>query len=221
MDFSLLAVATTVVVAHFIALVSPGPDFLLIVKSTMKNTKRTALGVAFGIALANGLYIALCIVGVGAILTSSLIVMTVLKILGGLFLMYVAYQALLSKRSDYAFINEASDANTRNESSSFAKESITGFISGISNPKNVIFYLSLFSVVLTNDISLWFKVGLGVWMTALVFFWDAFIVIVLSQKNVRKTFSGMAFYIDKAAGSLLGVVGVKLVGSAILDDSRI
>ena len=51
------------------------------------------MGVALGIASANGLYIALCILGVASILATSLVVMTALKILGGIFLIYVAYSA--------------------------------------------------------------------------------------------------------------------------------
>ena len=47
----------TVIVAHLLALISPGPDFLLVVRSAIRNTRRKALGVALGIAFANGFYI--------------------------------------------------------------------------------------------------------------------------------------------------------------------
>ena len=63
---SALPVITTVVLAHFLALVSPGPDFLLVVRSALRNTRQRALGVACGIALANAIYIGLCIIGVGS-----------------------------------------------------------------------------------------------------------------------------------------------------------
>ncbi|EAB8791395.1 lysine transporter LysE, partial [Salmonella enterica subsp. enterica] len=39
-----------VALAHFIALISPGPDFLLIIKSTLRNSRRVAFGVVSGIA---------------------------------------------------------------------------------------------------------------------------------------------------------------------------
>ena len=81
----------TVVLAHLIALLSPGPDFILVVKSGIRNTTKNAIGVAFGIASANAIYIILCLIGVGAILASSIVVMTVIKVLGGIFLIYIAF----------------------------------------------------------------------------------------------------------------------------------
>lgn len=59
MTLEIFAIITTVVVAHFLALISPGPDFLLIVKSAVRNKKTQAIGVAFGIASANAIYISL------------------------------------------------------------------------------------------------------------------------------------------------------------------
>lgn len=221
MDLGLAAIMTTVVVAHFIALVSPGPDFLLVVRSAVRNTKSRALGVAFGISAANGVYITLCIVGVGAVLATSYVIMMALKIAGGLFLLYVAFLAIRSKRSDYAFISEENAQARPLEGNTFGKEFLTGFISGISNPKNILFYLSLFSVVLTSEVSIWFRIALGIWMTVLVFLWDAFIIFVLSQDRVRRVFSKIAFYVDKAAGSILGLIGLKLVESAVLEEQRI
>ena len=52
---------------HFLALLSPGPDFFLIVRSALVNGRRVATGVCVGIALANGVYIALAIGGVAAL----------------------------------------------------------------------------------------------------------------------------------------------------------
>ena len=217
MELGDLGVVVTVVAAHLIALLSPGPDFILVVKSGIRNTAKNAIGVAFGIASANAIYIILCLVGVGAILASSIVVMTPIKVLGGLFLTYIAFTALKSKRKDYDFINQSIDRENRNQSS-FLKEFNTGFLSGILNPKNPIFYLSLFSLVLDNHVSIWLKVGLGTWMTCLVFLWDAFIILVLSQEKVKRVFSRIAFYVDKLAGTILGLVGLKLFQSAVVQE---
>lgn len=78
-------IIATVVVAHFLALISPGPDFLLVIRSALRNNRRRAVGVALGIALANGIYIVLCMVGVGAAIAHSIWLMFLLKIMGGIF----------------------------------------------------------------------------------------------------------------------------------------
>lgn len=213
MELELILMFFTVALAHFLALLSPGPDFVLVVKSAVRNDRNKAMGVAVGISSANAFYIALCLIGVGAILASSVWLMITLKVIGGLFLIFLAIQALKAKKSDYAGLAIASDKNTANKAS-FGREFITGFMSGILNPKNLLFYLSLFTVVLTNDVSLAFKVVLGVWMTLVVFCWDTAIIFLLSSRKVREKFTKLAYYIDKLTGAILGVVGFSIVKSA-------
>ncbi|MGK0256173.1 MAG: threonine/homoserine/homoserine lactone efflux protein, partial [Arcobacteraceae bacterium] len=180
MDINLISIFITVAIAHFLALLSPGPDFVLILKSAIKNNPKAALGVVLGITSANALYITLCLIGIGSILASSIYIMIGLKILGGLFLMYLALQSLLAKKSSYA---ELSIKNIKTEivNVNFWKEFITGFMSAILNPKNLLFYLSLFTLILTKDVNLTFKIILAVWMTTVVFLWDSVIIFILSK----------------------------------------
>ncbi|WP_444912476.1 LysE family translocator [Microbulbifer sp. PAAF003] len=215
MEISLIGMFVTVAVAHFLALLSPGPDFVLVVKSAIRNDRSKAIGVAAGISSANALYIALCLIGVGSILASSVPVMIALKIIGGLFLIFLAVQALRAKKSDYS--NLAIESNDENESikTTFMKEFITGFMSGILNPKNLLFYLSLFTVVLTSDVSLYFKLALGIWMTLVVFVWDTAIIYLLSANKVRNQFTKLSYYIDKVTGAILGMIGFTIVRSAL------
>ncbi len=215
----IISIISTVVIAHFLALISPGPDFLLVVRSALRNSRRRAIGVALGISLANGIYIVLCIIGVGAAIAHSLWLMMTLKIVGGVFLLYIAYHAIKARQQDYAFLATDQQVYENKHAPSFLKEFLLGMASGLSNPKNIIFYLSLFSVVLTPQITTSLTVGLGIWMTLLVFAWDAMIIFVLSQQKVRKTFSKMAYYFDKVAGALLGFMGYKLLESALKENA--
>lgn len=218
MDFQLFATFATVALAHFLALLSPGPDFVLVVKSAVQNRGKTAIGVAAGIASANAVYIALCLIGVGAIFASSIVFLTMMKLAGGLFLTYLAFTALKAKRSDYSNIAVVKDGLV--SQSTFFKEFSTGFLSGILNPKNPLFYLSLFTVVLNSDISMIFKVALGIWMTLIVFVWDAFIIFVLSKNKIRNLFNKTSFYIDKCTGTILGAFGLTLIYSSLFESRK-
>ncbi|MFV0575255.1 MAG: LysE family transporter [Vibrio sp.] len=194
---------------------SPGPDFVLVVKSAIKNKRKNAVGVALGISLANAVYIALCLVGVGTILAASVPLMISLKIIGGLFLIYLAINALKARKDAYDSLSVSNSDVDNAVQKTFFYELTTGFMSGILNPKNLLFYLSLFTVVLTNDVSFGFKVALGIWMTTIVFLWDTAIIFLLSTNKVRNRFTKLAFYIDKITGAVLGIIGFTIVKSAI------
>ena len=216
MDVNLLGIFITVAIAHFLALLSPGPDFVLVVKSAIKNEGKNAIGVALGITSANAVYIGLCLIGVGSILAASITVMIVLKIIGGLFLIYIAVQALRARKSSYNNLDMAESTNSSSNKSTFLKEFITGFMSGILNPKNLLFYLSLFTVVLTPEVGFAFKLALGIWMTVIVFLWDLSIIFLLSTRTIRSKFTKTAYYIDKVTGVLLGLIGFAIVKSALV-----
>jgi len=213
MDVNLLAIFVTVAIAHFLALLSPGPDFVLVVKSAIRNDGKSAIGIALGIASANALYIGLCLIGVGSILATSVTVMIVLKVIGGLFLIYLAVQALRASKDSYKGLDIAKSSHSNKVT--FFKEFFTGFMSGILNPKNLLFYLSLFTVVLTPEVGLAFKVGLGIWMTVIVFLWDLSIIFFLSTPKVRSKFTKLAYYIDKVTGAVLGLIGFAIIKSAL------
>lgn len=215
MDISLLGVFATVALAHFLALLSPGPDFVLVVKSAVKNNGKNAVGIALGIASANAVYIGLCLMGVGAILAASVPVMIALKIVGGLFLIYLAIQAFRARKSSYNEFEVGDALSSDSNKTTFLKEFFIGFMSGILNPKNLLFYLSLFTVVLTNEVGLAFKMALAAWMTAVVFFWDVAIIFFLSKGKVRSKFTKVAYYVDKVTGAILGVIGFTIVKSAL------
>lgn len=51
--------------AHFVALLSPGPDFFLLVGYAVRYRMRDSTGLCVGIAVGNGLYILLAIIGWG------------------------------------------------------------------------------------------------------------------------------------------------------------
>lgn len=215
MDINLFSIFVTVAIAHFLALLSPGPDFVLVVKSAIRNEGKNAIGVALGIASANALYIGLCLIGVGSILAASVTIMIVLKVIGGLFLIYLAIQALRASKKSYNNLNMPEINNANTTRSTFFKEFITGFMSGILNPKNLLFYLSLFTVVLTPEVGFIFKLSLGIWMTTAVFLWDLSIIFLLSTPKVRKKFTKLAYYIDKVTGAILGIIGFAIVKSAL------
>lgn len=215
MEIGLVSIFAAVAIAHFLALLSPGPDFILVVKSALKGNRKNAIGVALGIATANAVYIGLCLIGVGAILASSVSLMIALKVIGGLFLIYLAFHALKAPKNAYQNLTVDSENVPILSSFSFLKEFVTGFLSGILNPKNLLFYLSLFTVALTPEINFQFKLILGVWMTLVVFLWDVTIIYLLSRDSVRKKFTKVAFYIDKITGVILCAIGFSVVKSAL------
>ncbi|ARU04219.1 lysine transporter LysE [Comamonas serinivorans] len=205
-----------IALAHFLALLSPGPDFFLLVKTSLRHSARVGLGAALGIAMGNAVYIGLCLVGVGALLSRSVPLMIGLKLAGGLFLMWLGWKALRARRADYAALAQSDSVPVQAERGAFVRAWAAGLASALLNPKNLLFYLSLFTVVLTPGVGLGVQLGLGVWMTAVVLAWDAAIVLLLAKPVVRRRFARMAFVLDKLTGLVLGGMGTRIVQTVLV-----
>jgi threonine/homoserine/homoserine lactone efflux protein len=215
MNLNEATVVVSVALAHFFALLSPGADFVLIVRSGMTKPFRRAIGVAIGISAANGVYIALCLAGLGPFIAGSPASLRILKIAGGVYLCWLGATGLRSKRSaDRVFSGMPAQGDSTAPEGTAHRETVAGFLSSLLNPKLPLFYFGLFSLALGKGLSMTIRLALGAWMAAIVFLWDACILFALTRPRVRTSFLRRVRLIDRATGLVLLVVGVMVLFSA-------
>ena len=195
--------------AHFLALLSPGPDFFLIVRSAVINGARVASGVCVGLALANGVYIGLAISGV-AVLQEVAGLFAVLKWAGCAYLAWLGWR-FLTVRGETPKPEMHGAAKT---SGNWWRECRVGFLSGILNPKNSLFYASLFSLGFERGTSFGVQLGYGVWMFAAVLIWDLCIARAAGHPPIVRRFMAHVRKVERITGVVLlgiaaGIVGVR------------
>ena len=194
--------------AHFLALLSPGPDFFLIVRSAVINGARVASGVCVGIALANGVYIGLAISGV-AVLQEVAGLFAVLKWAGCAYLAWLGWR-FLTVRGE-ALTPELRDAGRQR--GSWWHECRVGFLSGILNPKNSLFYASLFSLGFERDTTFGVQLAYGVWMFAVVLLWDLCIARAAGHPPVVRRFMMHVRTVERITGAVLLGIAATIVGA--------
>ena len=194
--------------AHFLALLSPGPDFFLIVRSAVVNGARVASGVCVGIALANGVYIGLAIGGV-AVLQEVTGLFAVLKWAGCAYLAWLGWRFLTVR--DETLAPEAEARAVRR--GSWWRECRVGFLSGILNPKNSLFYASLFSLGFERDTPFGVQLAYGVWMFAVVLLWDLCIARAAGHPPVVRRFMMHVRTVERITGAVLLGIAATIVGA--------
>lgn len=188
--------------AHFLALLSPGPDFFLILSRSLRRA-RPQYQLCCGIAVANGVHIILAVSGVG--LLGSL--MTWMKYLGGGYLIYLGVALLSTSRQEFIEMKERAEGQqVPSGKSGFC----VGFYSALLNPKNPIFYLSLFSQLVDQATSLPTRSFYGMWMVGVVLLWNLLISAVLGSPKVHSRLSGFIYGAEKICGVLLASLGIFL-----------
>lgn len=114
---------------------APGPDNLMVLSIGMSQGRRE--GIAFGLGCALGClsHTLLAVVGVSALIASSVEAFSVLKICGGLYLVWLGINALRSA-GGASIKGDGSDRKT--SGALFLK----GILANVINPKVILFFLS-------------------------------------------------------------------------------
>jgi RhtB (resistance to homoserine/threonine) family protein len=204
----------TIVVAHALAVASPGPDFALVLRQSLHHGRRAALWSSVGIGCGLSIHITYCILGLGFVLKNSAVALAVVKWLGAAYLAWIGIQALRSRprRDD---IDLRGNTEPPGDRAAWA----TGFLVNVLNPKAALFFVSLFPLAVSPHTPRLVQVGYGAWMTVTTVMWFSFVSLVFTQEAVRRSFLQHGHWIDRALGVVFLGFAASLVfakfGSAV------
>ncbi|NKY54450.1 LysE family translocator [Nocardia vermiculata] len=198
--------------AHFLALLSPGPDFFLIAHSSMATGWRRAAAACAGIAAANAVFIAAAFAGL-SILRPGTLAFTAVQIAGAGFLVYLGTRFLRSAGS--TAIESAPPGVPVRTAARWWKLAVTGFASAALNPKNALFYASL-AAVLVAGTSAGHLAGYGIWMVTVVLLWDLLIAVLIGNQVVLTRFARALPLLERASGVALIALGAGILLVAVM-----
>jgi RhtB (resistance to homoserine/threonine) family protein len=185
----------TVALAHVLAVVSPGPDFAIVLRQSLHHGRRTALWTSIGIGCGLCVHITYCLLGLGLVLKNSAVALETVKWLGAAYLAWIGVQALRS-RAKTEDINLSSGASAPSVRAAWS----TGFFVNLFNPKAALFFIALFPLAVSTTTPKWVQVGYGLWMTLSTMAWFSFVSVVFTKAEVRRAFLRHGHWIDRALG---------------------
>jgi RhtB (resistance to homoserine/threonine) family protein len=206
-----LAEFLTVALIHLLAVASPGPDFAVVVRESVAHGRRAGTYTAMGVGTAIFLHVGYSLLGIGLIVSQSIVLFNALKWAAAGYLLYIGFKALRAKPASAsdAPINIAAGERT-------ARGAFTsGFITNGLNPKATLFFLSLFTVVINPHTPLWVQAGYGVYLAVATGIWFCLVARLFSQARVRAGFARMGHWFDRAMGGVLVALGLKLAFTEI------
>ncbi len=189
--------------AHFVALLSPGQDFFLIIAHSIRHRLHGSRFICLGIALGNAIYIALVILG-WANIRENQMAFAAVEVAGAIYLLWIGQKLLRSKKTDSLFETEHVKAPSE------MNQLLLGLNSALLNPKNALFYMSLMTVILGNEVTLTQQISCGVWMFFAVLLWDLLIATAIGRPRIQKHLKASIHIIERVAGLVLIFFGVTL-----------
>ncbi len=190
-----------------VALMSPGPDFVMAVRNSVMYSRRAGMFTALGFAAGVAVHMTYTIAGLAAIIAQSVFLFSVLKYIGAGYLFYVGFKALQSK----GFAQDTDTAAGAPLPSMSAWHALrSGFITNLFNPKATMFCLALFSQIIHPDYTLTVQTLFGATCVIMTALWFSLVATVLTTPTIKAQFLRCAKWIDRTCGAFFIALGVKL-----------
>lgn len=136
-----LAEFIAVLTITVLTIITPGPDFFIVVRNSLTFSKRSGIFTTLGVASAVWVHIIYTLAGIGIILSKSILLFSIIKYLGAAYLIYLGWTCLRSKRMNS---QQYTDNIEKVEISDFTSFK-TGFINNALNPKATFFFKLVYS----------------------------------------------------------------------------
>jgi RhtB (resistance to homoserine/threonine) family protein len=198
----------TVALVHLLAAMSPGPDFIMAVRNSLTYSRKTGIWTAVGFGIGIGVHISYCVAGLAVIISKSILLFSTIKILGAGYLVYIGLRAFFSKSSHI----EIKQEEAKDDISAFSAVKM-GFLTNILNPKVTLFFLGLFTLVISPNIPRSVLLSTSAIMMINTVLWFSLVAIFFTQQRVRKIYERFEHVFSKCFGGLLILLGLKVAFS--------
>ncbi|PKL36737.1 amino acid transporter [Candidatus Peregrinibacteria bacterium HGW-Peregrinibacteria-1] len=200
-----LALIGTVTVIHLLAVISPGPDFIVACRNALTYSRKTGIWTAVGFGLGIAIHVFYSLAGLALIISKSILLFNTIKLLGAGYLIYIGLRSVFSKSSKI----DLGEHHKKEDITRLAAIRI-GFLTNVLNPKATLFFLSLFTLVISPTTPLPIMGLMSAIMIINTTIWFSLVAIFLTQKRIRSIFERSQGVFNKTLGGLLIALGIKV-----------
>ncbi len=194
-----------IALALVIGVISPGPSFIIVAQTALQKTRKHGVYTAFGLGIGALTITLISSLGLFLILQGSSWLYIFFKILGGLYLSFLAYKIWINA-------NTTLERNTHIENqSSYFKSFLTGLFTQLSNPKTVVIIGGIIMAFLPDNIPSFTYIFLGLIAFVIDAGWYLIVAIVLSTNKAQNIYIKFAIYINRFASIVMISLAIKLV----------
>jgi threonine efflux protein len=206
-------------VVHLLAAASPGPDFAYVTRQSLVHGRRAGLLASAGIALGLSIHIVYSAAGLAAVIAHSIHWMTAIKLVGGAYLLYLGVMGLRSRPANGA-PPPGGETITRRVPVTDSRQVLGGFLCNALNPKAPIYFLALFTVVLSPDLPWPTLVAYGAWIMLLQWLWFTLVALLFAHPRVRDRLLGVRHWIDRAFGAAMVALGLRVLWTTEINTAK-
>ncbi|WP_067703937.1 LysE family translocator [Nocardia jejuensis] len=192
--------------------ITPGPDSFLVLRFSMAG-RRPAIAAAMGSAVGGIVWAVVVAAGVAALLEQSATAYRTLKVIGGIYLVYLGIRALLAHRRGHGGQRDSSGIQERERSTTVRAAFAAGLLSCVFNPKVGLFYLAVLPQFLTH-VSFANTLTLGVIESSIAAIEMVLLALAASRAAELLRNPRVRGRLEQASAAILTALGIGTAASA-------
>ncbi|MEZ1319152.1 LysE family transporter [Pseudomonas fluorescens] len=196
-------------IIHFLAVVAPGPDFAITIRQSVRFGRGVGICTALGIGAGISVHVLYTLLGVGTLMHTLPWLLTVAKIIGGAYILYLGINLLRSQPKTMLDIARNPDEPLAGQS--LTKAFTTGFLTNATNPKATLFFLAIFTTLINTATPLGIQALYGAWMCLVNALWFVIVALFFSSHRVRVLFMRMGHWFERTMGVILILFAGRLI----------
>ncbi|MEB3213236.1 MAG: LysE family transporter [Leptolyngbyaceae bacterium] len=203
----------TIFVAGCLVITAPGPNFFITIRNSVTCSRHAGICTALGVAIADSVHIVFWLVGIGVLISQSILLFNFLKWLGAAYLIYVGIQSLKTKKHENNHLPK-SPLLDLSHGAAFR----SGFLTCLLNPKVTLFLLALFTQIIRPDTPLIVQIVYGCTIVGIEVFWLVIVATVVSQGAIKRIFLSIAHWFERVMGTVLIFLGIRLAFAQVTQE---
>ncbi|MGL1922669.1 MAG: LysE family translocator [Hyphomicrobiales bacterium] len=193
--------------AFLLGAMSPGPNILAVIGTSMAEGRKSGTALAMGIAMGSFSWGLLSAIGLTALLATYASALFVIKIIGGCYLLWLGYKSLRSAASKYDLNAVTLDGKKRTPLRYFTR----GYLIQMTNPKAALTWVAIITLGLAPDAPIWVAGAIVTGSTLLSVIMHGLYAVAFSTDFMVRIYSKARKYIQATLGVFFVGAGIKLL----------
>ena len=197
--------------AFLLSIMSPGPNILAVIGTSMNVDRRSGVALAMGVGLGSICWATLTVMGLSALLATYASIMTIIKIAGGVYLLWLAFKAFRSVVSSLELTIDTATGDPK----SVLDYVVSGFIVQMTNPKAALAWIAIVSLGMEEGAPYWVGLIIVIGTVILSVTIHSVYAIAFSTDRMAKAYLNSRRVIQSALGAFFAFAGLKLLFSRL------
>lgn len=194
----------SVVLIHLLAAISPGPSFVVSVRTAASEGFHVATALALGFGLGAVIWASAAMAGLALLFEIVPQLFTGLKVIGGMVLIYIA--VMMWRHAATPLPQASLNAAPRSAASAIR----FGLLTFMVNPKPAVFFGAVFVGLIPSETSLATHAALLLAIFLNETLWYVVVARVFSLPRARAAYIGLKSSVDRTFGALIAIFGLKI-----------